>query len=63
MPRLYQSITACVIGLLHRVGRKQGRIRHLPLARGWREARDFPAPESSTFMRQYRQSTRGQHES
>jgi L-lactate dehydrogenase complex protein LldF len=30
-----------------------GRIRRLPLGRGWTEHRDFPAPEGGTFQAQW----------
>lgn len=54
-PRLYQAITAGVIGLLARIARGRGRgaFHRLPFARGWTGERDFPAPQGDTFMRRY----------
>jgi L-lactate dehydrogenase complex protein LldF len=40
-------------GLLGALGRRKGRFRTLPLARGWTAARDFPAPAGRTFMDQW----------
>ena len=37
------------MGLLGRFGRKRGRFAKLPLAGGWTDFRDMPAPEGRTF--------------
>jgi len=53
-PSLYQPLTATFIALLHLLGRKRGSFSRLPLAGGWTSQRDFPAPQSETFMKQYK---------
>ena len=32
------------------LGRRKGRFRSLPLAGGWTDHRDFPAPQGKTFQ-------------
>jgi L-lactate dehydrogenase complex protein LldF len=57
-PALYRlaSRTAAVgLGLL---GRKKGRFGRMPLARGWTEGRDLPAPEGDTFFARYAKAQR-----
>jgi len=49
-PGLYRLVTATAVRLLALLGRRQGGLRRLPLAVGWTESRDFPAPEGATFM-------------
>ncbi|MEH6585945.1 MAG: LutB/LldF family L-lactate oxidation iron-sulfur protein [Halioglobus sp.] len=53
-PALYQFLTGTTMTILHRFGRKKGSFSKLPLAGGWTGKRDFPAPQSSTFMQQYK---------
>jgi L-lactate dehydrogenase complex protein LldF len=53
-PWLYQQLTAWLIPVLHRLGRRAGVLRRLPMASGWTAHRDFPVPQKSTFMAQYR---------
>jgi len=57
-PRLYHRLTGLGIPLLHRLGRTRGSFRRLPMADGWTSQRDFPAPQSGTFMQQYRKAAR-----
>ncbi|MEM1112641.1 MAG: lactate utilization protein B [Pseudomonadota bacterium] len=52
-PRLYQTLTRWGVKMLSALGRKRGSFRRLPFAQGWTDARDFPAPQGSTFMAQY----------
>ena len=52
-PRLYRLGARIAAGLLGALGRRKGRFRTLPLARGWTAARDFPAPAGRTFMDQW----------
>ncbi len=52
-PRLYRYATGLGIRLLHRLGRKKGGFRHLPLAGGWTSQRDLPAPQGGTFSQLY----------
>lgn len=53
-PWLYQRLTGWVIPVLHRLGRGTGAMKTLPMATGWTQYRDFPVPQKSTFMQQYR---------
>jgi len=47
-------VTGLGIPILHLLGRKRGSFSRLPMADGWTSQRDFPAPQKSTFMRQYK---------
>jgi L-lactate dehydrogenase complex protein LldF len=51
-PRLYRAVTGLVAPLLSAFGRRKGRFTKLPLAGGWTEFRDLPAPQGRTFMQQ-----------
>ena len=53
-PRLYRFATAAAVRLLGALGRRRGRFRWLPLAGGWTQMRDLPAPEGRTFQRAWR---------
>jgi len=54
-PRLYRFAVDFGIGLLHRLGRKRGRLTRMPLAGGWLAARDLPVPaHGQSFMTRYR---------
>lgn len=53
-PSLYHGVTATIIPLLHLLGRTRGGFSRLPLAGGWTSQRDFPAPQSNTFMHLYK---------
>jgi L-lactate dehydrogenase complex protein LldF len=55
-PSLYQSVTAVAISLLHLFGRRRGSFTNLPMANGWTSQRNFPAPQSKTFMQLYKAS-------
>ena len=61
-PRLYQWVTGIVIPAMHIIGGSRGRLSRLPMASGWTSQRDFPAPESRTFMQQYKARLRKNHE-
>lgn len=52
-PALYRLATGAAMRALGWMGRA-GRFRKLPLAGGWTDTRDFPAPQGSTFMSQWR---------
>jgi L-lactate dehydrogenase complex protein LldF len=41
------------MNLMGAAGRKKGRFKRLPLARGWTDWRDMPAPEGKTFHQLY----------
>jgi iron-sulfur cluster protein len=57
-PVLYRAGSRIAVRLLKWWGGPQGRIRALPLARGWTDGRDFPAPTGRTFHELYRQRRR-----
>lgn len=59
-PALYRLATAAVVRFLGLIGGK-GSFRRLPLAEGWTESRDLPAPQGRTFMSQWR-SGRGRRD-
>ncbi len=52
-PALYRFLTGVAIKLLHAAGRRRGALRRVPLAGGWTDYRDFPAPQARTFMQQH----------
>jgi L-lactate dehydrogenase complex protein LldF len=52
-PRLYRLATRLAMRALANRAIGRGRFRSLPLAGGWTEYRDFPAPEGPTFMEQW----------
>ncbi|MFN4328026.1 MAG: LutB/LldF family L-lactate oxidation iron-sulfur protein [Limnobacter sp.] len=54
-PWLYRSAVRVGVRLMAWLGRRQGgRISQLPLASGWTEGRDFPAPTGESFQAIYR---------
>jgi len=57
-PRLYGLATLLFARSLAWFGRRRGRFRFLPFARGWTRHRDFPAPMGSTFQAQWRSRRR-----
>jgi L-lactate dehydrogenase complex protein LldF len=59
-PRLYHALARLGIPLLHRLGRSRGALRRLPLAAGWTDSRDLPAPQGGSFQQawQARQGAR-----
>ena len=48
-PRLYRLFAGFGARFLGLMGRSRGRFRTLPLAGGWTQGRDMPAPEGRTF--------------
>ncbi|MEQ8450196.1 MAG: LutB/LldF family L-lactate oxidation iron-sulfur protein [Nitratireductor sp.] len=58
-PRLYNFATSMAIPLLALFGGRKKRFSFLPLAGGWTRHRDLPAPESRTFMQQWRERESG----
>ena len=61
-PSLYHALTAGVIPLLHLFGRSRGSFSRLPFAGGWTSQRDFPAPQSKTFMQLYKKQMKQRDE-
>jgi L-lactate dehydrogenase complex protein LldF len=58
-PAAYRAATRLGIAALSRLGRGKGAFRWLPLASGWTEGRDLPAPEpGGTFMARYAKARR-----
>ncbi|NMG40745.1 iron-sulfur cluster-binding protein [Chelativorans sp. ZYF759] len=53
-PRLYKLGAGLVIPFLAALGGRKRRLGWLPLAGGWTRHREMPAPESRTFMQQWR---------
>lgn len=58
-PKLYHALTALGVRVLGALGRKRGRFRYLPLAKGWTSVRDMPAPQGRTFLSQWQERSRG----
>ena len=57
-PKLYHALEQVAARALSALGRR-GRIRRLPLAGGWTDSRDLPAPPGRTFLELW-QGKRGQ---
>ncbi|HEY5717305.1 MAG TPA: 4Fe-4S dicluster domain-containing protein, partial [Motiliproteus sp.] len=57
-PELYRWLSRSSSWFLKRLSGKRGRIRSLPLGKGWTAWRDMPAPQGSTFMDQWKQQQR-----
>ncbi len=49
-PALYHAATRVAARVLGWAGSRRGRFRSLPLAGGWTQVRDMPAPEGRTFQ-------------
>ncbi len=49
-PWLYRRVADIATRLLRILGGRKGRLSRLPLASGWTEWRDLPAPEGRTFQ-------------
>ncbi len=54
-PSLYRAGSRVAARVLKWMGGERGMIRSLPLARGWTDQRDLPAPSGKTFMELYRE--------
>ena len=52
-PNLYALLTGIANRLLRSLGRRNGRIQHLAMAKGWSDFRDLPTPASKTFRELY----------
>jgi L-lactate dehydrogenase complex protein LldF len=52
-PALYAFAARLGARALKAMGGRDGMIRRLPLAGGWTEGRDFPAPAGRTFRELY----------
>ncbi len=52
-PRLYRWLTGLAASVLGVLGKRHGNFANLPLASGWTDFRDLPAPEGKTFHRMW----------
>jgi L-lactate dehydrogenase complex protein LldF len=52
-PALYRFATSLMMNVMGWMGRDKGRFSSLPLASGWTDYRDFPAPQGGTFQSRY----------
>ncbi len=57
-PRIYGIATRLAARLLRRFGGKERLLHRLPLASGWTDGRDLPAPSGRTFRELYREQNR-----
>ena len=57
-PWLYRKAWSIGNLAMRLMGRKAGRIKKLPLASGWTDWRDMPAPTGKTFMQAYKDKKR-----
>lgn len=53
-PGLYSFATRAAMTTLAWLGKDKGRFASLPLAKGWMDYRDLPAPQGDTFQAQWR---------
>jgi L-lactate dehydrogenase complex protein LldF len=58
-PALYRFATRMAMGTLGLFGRRQGRFRWLPMAKGWTKYRDFPTPQGETFQARWQRERKG----
>ncbi|KGK43240.1 (Fe-S)-binding protein [Nitrincola sp. A-D6] len=54
-PALYRTVTSLSSRALRLMAGKKGRISKLPLAGGWTDGREMPAPSGKTFMQQWQE--------
>jgi L-lactate dehydrogenase complex protein LldF len=57
-PALYRFATRIGMGLLALFGKRSGRFKSLPLAGGWTNFRDMPAPQGPTFQAKWAKERR-----
>ena len=57
-PAMYRLATRVAMAGLGLLGRRRGKFTSLPLAGGWTEGRDLPAPEGETFFARYAREQR-----
>ncbi|WP_029005946.1 LutB/LldF family L-lactate oxidation iron-sulfur protein [Azorhizobium doebereinerae] len=57
---LYRPATRAAMAVLALAGKARGRFSKLPLAGGWTQYREFPAPEGGTFQAQWAARTSAQ---
>ena len=57
-PRIYQFGTRIVMAAMGALGRRKGVFRRMPLAGGWTQVRDLPAPQGKTFQAAWQERLR-----
>ena len=57
-PKLYRMATALAARVLSNQAHGKGRLSKLPLAGGWTQNRDFPAPQGKTFHQLWKERRR-----
>jgi L-lactate dehydrogenase complex protein LldF len=57
-PKLYRMATALAARVLANQAHGKGRLAKLPLAEGWTQNRDFPAPQGKTFHQLWKERRR-----
>lgn len=57
-PRLYHFATRLAARMLSNLGHGKGRLSKVPLASGWTQYRDFPAPQGKTFQQLWKERSR-----
>jgi L-lactate dehydrogenase complex protein LldF len=57
-PKLYRVATALAARVLSNQAHGKGRLSKLPLAGGWTQNRDFPAPQGKTFHQLWKERRR-----
>ena len=57
-PALYKFATRIGMGVLGLAGKRSGRFKSLPLAGGWTDFRDMPAPQGRTFQARWAKEKR-----
>ncbi len=57
-PALYRALTRAAVAGLGLLGKRRGRLGRVPMAGGWIEGRDLPAPEGDTFFARYAREQR-----
>ena len=54
-PHLYKLGSSIAIKAMSLMAGNKGRLKSLPLGRGWTLWRDLPAPQGSSFQQQWKQ--------
>ncbi|MBV40601.1 MAG: iron-sulfur cluster-binding protein [Rhodospirillaceae bacterium] len=57
-PAVYHFGTRVIMAVMGALGRRKGVFRRMPLAGGWTQARDLPAPQGKTFQAAWRERQR-----
>jgi L-lactate dehydrogenase complex protein LldF len=55
---VYHFGTRVIMAVMGALGRRKGVFRRMPLAGGWTQARDLPAPQGKTFQAAWRERQR-----